>query len=662
MAAKARATICVAVCSILLALPASGRVQNFVNEDWSRKYAAAGSFDQATAMTLDQSNSFAFLVGQTQGPRGHNMSLGGFIPENKGPAIDFDNKMHYSDAFIARVEVTSGKVDWFYRIEKEDFSRFSAVSLSPDGSIVYAAGYINVKRRLKTILISVFEAETGKLRAEPTLINTGGNNFVRALVGSTNGFYLCGHTGGESFEELNTTAKPNTPVKGGILVAHFSDDGQLKWAKQGGVDRLSDFCSGIALSNDSASLSISATSFAKGYSGLKTGRPSLYKLHSNNGSLIWAKKIETSPGVEIVSSAIAQEENSLYMSAYVWADSRRGRRLYLYKVSGSGTLLWAKESCCGEVLTRTMYKGTANFNGLASAELTPGLFIGSDQYLYHFGYYQQAKNAPVNRYAAVLVRMSVFGDQDPNKDISLPLMAFQLLSERPIGKMQSKDGKRIFLARNSAAEGDVPELLQGDVTLDTVGVNARASQGAKTTNITFEIHSTIIPLLSVSDFIAEWLRVSRRDQVKTTSTSKGPQSHAEEGAAGITVSLFDDKESPLNQGSAAMQGVQHLFSRQLASSTNALESHFEVPAGTIVLKDNSLRIVTEEAAKVTKGFDGESALEEKESEGKTGTLKIVTYVAGSMAFVAFLGGFTFLTLRNGHQSTTSSLDGRPAQT
>lgn len=532
----------------LVLIAVTGEAVHFAEMKWQKVYETKKSADYPSGLAIDSTGNHGYMCGSTVSERTSDASLEGKLPEDKRQKHTKQYTGDFEDGIVARFSRSSGELQWVYRKRDDDGnSRFSSISFSGDGKRVYVGGFTSQSKTSVAPLISVLDAETGELIATKTL-DTKSRGFVTALTVSEKSVFVCGRESGANTHTF-MGRKDDDKANGGVFVARLEDEGtslKLKWTKQGGANRLSDYCSDIKLGGKEH-LIVAATVFPERSSGSQsppTGMIRVFNLDPTSSKLRWITDVQRSETVEDIAVGIHADDNAVYVGGSKWTDRYNGKRMMMHKISiEHGHLVWDRkgmqglETCCRSL--KTKLGRSANFPGAASSEPAGGLVQWEDGRIYQVGYMRQKKDNVKDRYSLVLARMNTFGSQDGDHDINYKerssdeIETFQYVSNKPRFVSSDIGGSRLYVLSNGGnPEGDDAAANEFKISVYAVEIDSSkthvplARSGKHYVRVSFQIPSvfTSVERTLLQDIIADRMEIASaqvqvfaNDELKTSS-------------------------------------------------------------------------------------------------------------------------------------------------
>lgn len=507
-------------------------------KSWDSALLTVDSTDQVSSVAATGSgkDEFVYIAGVVTSPRGKSIGLEGLA--NKGITKDTERtKETYSDGFVAKIDSGTRKLVWVYRHEVgkhySEKSKFFDVAYDTAKNRVYAVGNIKSKEtRTYAPVVVILDGATGELKST-SVHDEGiqGNAKYSAVTFFEKDLYICGSdTSGNAGKNKNIDAKAGK-TEGGLLISRASaETGKRLWSRQAGLSRLRDLCSGIVVSESGAELFISATVFPAGEAGKAstktTGKVAVYSVSAAVGNMKWATEIARGKTAQDTSFGVAINNDSVFVSSAKWTDVYRGNRMNLYKLGrDTGTLLFSRETCCGQLLSKLP---DGKYQSKGSAEPARGLYVGGDGFVYQVGAYRARKALGEDTFASVVVRTSIFGQQDPTSDISDPIEHFKYEAYKPLMLSAAADGL-ISIERSgdlTGTDAEAHNVKLIDVKLQPVDTSRQARYRAKTGEYYAQIRAKTsgasektTPLGAISGVVADLTRL-HREQVSATIDPK----------------------------------------------------------------------------------------------------------------------------------------------
>lgn len=633
------------------------QAEKFVSRKWSHRYQTNSTKDIAASIFVDEENGVAFLVGRVKGPRGTNVSFSGLLEKPTGANTLFDDSKTFEDAVIAKVSIEDGSIFWARRLLTPRNSKFSAVTLSRDKQTVFAAGTIFKDSSSQPFIVQAYNTETGAEKGPHFESSATGHHFVRSIIADEESLHVCGRTSTKSGDPLVTAS----PVMGGIMIAAVSLRHEEVWFKQGGTNLQSDYCSALSLSPDRNLLFLAATSrFKSSTDSIMLDIATVYAISPTTGSLVWLKKLQSSPGIDLRSSDIVSDGDAVYVSTSKWTISS-GRKAVIHKLSSArGTVLWSRETCCSSKM------GVVN-NKRIDGEPVIGLAKGNDGYIYHIAHYKQHEKLTKDKHATVIVRVGCYGEYEADMDVSTPVSTFMLQPGMPRWAEIGKGGRMVYVLSNEISVDDagrdrsVPQLGMVRVSGSKRKVIERPRYGAVYLKIGLQVLMQSVSKGAVFDLLAERLRMKHSDMqmMEAEDTSSGADK------VKFTVRVFGEDLEELYSGISAE--VEDLFKGTGHSGKNTFERHFSLSKDKVHLVKGSITRL--ERGRGTAAPGGSSATGSNPGSGavKNGGgsnwMLIGIGIAG-VAGVSLLAGTVFWFWRRRQDDeesfAQSGIDGRPS--
>lgn len=564
-------------------------------KSWDSALLTVDSTDQVSSVAATGSgkDEFVYIAGDVTSPRGKSIGLEGLANKNNSSA-EKGTKETYTDGFVAKIESATRKLVWVYRFEigthYSEKTKFFDVAFDASKNRVYAVGHKKSKdTRTYAPMIAILDGTTGELKSSDVHEeNIKGNAHYSAVTFFDNDLYICGSdtsgkVGGNKNIDVNSEK-----LEGGLIISRASaETGKNLWSRQAGQSRLRDRCSGIAVGESGAELYISATIFPleSGTSVEKaTGKVGVYSVSAAVGNMKWAKEIARGKTAQDISFGIAVDKDSVFVSSAKWTDVYRGKRMNLYKLSReTGTLLFSRETCCGELIPKLP---DGDYQSKGSAEPARGVYIGGDGFVYQVGAYRARKGNGKDTFASVVVRTSIFGQQDVAADISEPIEHFKYEAYKPLMLSAAADGL-VSIERSGDLSGTDAEAHNAkliDVKLQPVETSRQARYRAKTGEYYAQIRAKTsgasektTPLGSIADVIADLTRL-HSDQVTTSIDDK-------DDTTVITATVYSDR--PNVETSPGAHDVLRRMKEVLAVAgprASELETAMFLRAGVLALQ------------------------------------------------------------------------------
>lgn len=554
----------------LLTLTLSVSSIEIAKEAWKKTLSTKDSADEVSAIITAKvgGEDVIIIAGEVSANRGDGVGLEGLV-KGAPPANKTAPSEEYNDGFVAQLSVKTKEVKWVFRYSADEKysvkSKFFDVAFDPKSGHVFAVGHRkDPATRMYVPVMAILKASNGQVYKtveykSPSKAN--GNAHFSTVHYMNNGLYMCGtDTSGVKAgrKRLNSSEK----VDGGLFFMRAnSGTGGEHWSRQSGKDRLRDRCSGIAASEDGANVYFGATEVSKASSGQKsrpTGQVIGYSVKTSNGDLEWRSAMPRGASVQDTTMGIAEKDGAVFLSSAKWTDVYRGKRMFLYKLSGhTGQRLFAVESCCGDILTRI----PGNWKGRGSAEPTRGLFVGDDGFVYQFGSYKARERSAKDGFSNLVVRTSIFGDRDQAKDSSAPVEKYQFEATKPRMMAPTADGTGLIAVElfgdlfGSNAEAHNAKII--DVTLAPVEAARKTTYRSSKGNSFVQVSSRLsaiaqknTPLPAFSSVVADALHLPPA-QVDTKHDGKEDQTV-------VTVSVFTDNTDGGKGGKDATEIKQKL--------------------------------------------------------------------------------------------------------
>jgi hypothetical protein len=680
---------------LLLAVSAVAAVGDAViaSKRWEKGFVTKETADDISTLTVDLDAKYACLAGRVVGPRGSNVSFDALLRQqghretgnvkNPGPEL-YDNTRIFEDGVVVKISRDTADLVWVYRLTTDGYmdSEYTAIAFSVDGKAVYAAGYAkNPATRMRNAIITILDAESGAAAKTIAFPSTNRASFS-AIAALPTSLFLCGRDStSNAYPSIGAEGEDDS---GGVVVMKLSVDGTLKWARQGGAHRLEDFCSDIAVSDDRKAVVVSATVFpANNGSKTRTGQVAVYSLDSDGGRKNWKVSIPRAKTVVDVAMGMIVDANAVYVSASKWTDKYRGNRIFVYKLSEKhGTRLWGKETCCGNLISSL---ADGEYEGKGSAEPAGGLFKAGDSRIYQVGYYRRRLGKERDRYATVLLRASMFGDQGNSDDVSSPVEVFKDLSDKP-KVFASDSGGRLFVVENfgnvtgTDAEANNAKIVSYgfDLAPSIASSIYLATSGLYYSDISANLDPAFLsaPVNALVDIVADHMRVassqislsgsapsvhmSRLESTNlitgrasnTTSAVDAALVHAFATDVTVTATIFTD--NPANEAYAqeAVARMTQLVKVVSADAPSLLEGLLDVVPGTRRVKSD-VKIVRQGLTAERKAggeVDVQGTGDERSAGGLRGREirkggKKVAIIGGAVGGIAVFAGLIYLAVR-----------------
>lgn len=637
--------------------------------EWSKQYKTSTK-DVALSIALDGGNGFVYIVGRTTGPRGMNESFPGLVYNNAMKPGNYDASKAYQDAIIVRVAKQDGRVDWASRLLLAQASGFSAVALSQDGSVVYAAGTATVGKDDKPFIIQKYDANTGKEKGHVFKAGKKSNYMISSIAVAGDDVFLCGR----SSQEVGVPLQSALALTGGIIVGKVSKSKKIAWLRQAGENMAADMCSGLTLSEDKKTAFLAGTSHSR-RSDKQIASSLVIALSTTKGEIVWRKNIQISADTDLRSSGILATTESIYVLTHFWSGTDNLRKSYLHKLSSSrGTLLWSKETCCTSVLNREA--GLKSFEGMGSATPIPGLGFAADKYVYHLVSYRRREELLPNTYSTNVVRVGEYGEQVPKLDISDTVYSFRITPSAPKRALISTMKQGIYVLSNkmpTTAESismSLPTLQYLSFNQSSTTIVSRPVEGVFYINVSMTLNVSTVEVGAVSDLLAERIRISPSQVGFTSNQTLATVFRPSQVTFWMKLYGGSGDMSTLYEG--ARNELASLFLRTEASKKNVFERHFGLGVGAVQLQDGSISM-DEEGLSATAADDGTKTAKAHSSLQQTTTehakearfqWKVFGISAACLSFVVLIAGglFYMIKQRNGAEESfvASSFHGRPA--
>lgn len=512
----------------LVSLTSFASAAEIAKEEWQKTLSTKDSADEVSAIITAKigGEDVVIIAGEVSAIRGKGIGLEGLVKgaPNGNKAMPDDEE--YVDGFVASFSVKTKEVKWVYRYnagEKDSVkSKFFDLAFDEGSGHAFAVGHKkDASTRMYVPVLTILTASSGKVvktvqYKSPS--NANGNAHFSAVSFFNGGVYMCG-TDTSGVKAGRKRLDSSEKVDGGLFfVRADSKTGSESWSRQSGKDRLRDRCSGIASSDDGASVYFSTTEVSKASTGQKsppTGQVVGYSLKTATGDLTWRAAIPRGANVQDIAMGVAQKDEAVYLSSAKWTDVYRGKKIYLYKLSAhTGQRLFSIESCCGDILNRL----PGNFKGRGSAEPARGLFVGDDGFIYQFGSYKVKEESTKDGFANLVVRTSIFGDRDAGKDSSTAVEKYQFEATKPRMMAPTVDRKGLIAVElfgdlfGSNAEAHNAKII--DITLAPVEESRKVTYRSSKGKYFVEVYSRLTalaqkntPLAAFSTVVADALHL-----------------------------------------------------------------------------------------------------------------------------------------------------------
>lgn len=620
----------------------------------TKKYSAAPSADFVQSIVLDNKDAVAYVVGETTSPRGITTPTQSFFAAAQ---TTVKSTLYTQDAVVAKISKDKGQPMWATRLTEQYPTQFSVVAISPDKSTVYAAGIYQKGSGKKALIVQVFDPKTGGLIGGLLESPHVGFTNIHDILAHDDGIYLCGHmtsSTGDSLDTSNSTTGGFTIVK--ISKKASSSGMGVEWIKRGGENLYRDYCRALALSQDKKSLyALGVLSKVKSSGSLQESAL-LYKMDASKGTMVWDRKIQNTAELDVSTSSLTSTESAIFFSARVTADKITRGRMYVYKLSiGAGTLLWAREVCCGNILYRE--PALPNFPQRGDAGLTSRIYFAEDRYLYQVGYYQRMEKSAYNKYAVIVARIGEYAEFDVTKDVSAVPAYFELEPSRPLktGFCWHYDMHAAYVVSNNVTktkgggELGIPQLDIFTFEKSFSKVASVESTGKFQVRVVMRIKFSGVTADEVGDVVLEKLRLSpTKSDMKLTPT-KDDKPERREVVLQLHVAGAKSKQKVAKN---AKQSMKALFAEQNGTRSNAIEIHFNLKPWSIVLEqgvvigDRSESILHDYNPNPGRGLDG---LENRQ----TFSWKIFGVTIGAVGGVAVLIASAMFIIRKRTGSSTT---------
>lgn len=562
-------------------------------KSWDSALLTKDSTDHVSSVIAAGSgkDEYIYIAGGVSSPRGQEIGLQGLVKTGKHNRTEQATKESYTDGFVAKIEAASKKLVWVFRYEvgkdSGEKSKFFDVTVDA-ANRVYAVGHQKSKKtRSYAPLLAILDGSSGDVKT--TIMHDEGikgNAHYSAVAIHGEDVYICGSdTSGNAGGNKNVDPAADK-VEGGLVVARASaDNGKILWSRQAGQSRLRDRCSGMAVADSGTELFVSTTIYPVADGGVSsprtTGQVAVYAVGAVVGDLTWKAEMPRGKTVQDISHGIAVDDDSVFVSSSKWTDVFRGKRMYLHKLArDTGTQLFARETCCGQLLSKLP---DGDYQSKGSAEPGRGLYIGGDGFVYQVGAYRARKASTDDAYASVVVRTSIFGQQNANADISGPIETFKYEAYKPLMLAAASDGL-IAVERTgdlTGTDADAHNAKLTDVKLQPVDVSRqaryRAKSGAHYAQIRAKlapVSDTASPLKSIAAVVADLTRLHAA-QVSATADEK-------DDVTVVTATVYGDR--PNVEGSPGAHDVLRRMKEVLAGAASRpsdLEAAMGLRAGVL---------------------------------------------------------------------------------
>lgn len=438
-----RRCVRIATGAALLNLALGSSVSDIAKLAWQRTLKTADSIDEVSAIAAAKvrGEDVIIIAGEVAAIRGKGVGLKGLVAGAASPNKTIGDREEHVDGFVAQISAVTKDVKWVYRYAPSDSpsvkSKFFDVTFDEASGQVFAVGHKKDPfTRMYVPLLIILSSSNGSFvksveYKSPTRAN--GNAYLSAVTAHGGSLYMCG-TDTAAMKAGRKRLDSGVTADGGLFFMKASSaNGSEEWTRQSGKNRIRDRCSGIAHSDDGTSVYYSTTEFSQASRAQKSSLIAQvfgYKLNAESGNLVWRSEISPPANIDVqeTSMGIAQKDGAVYLSSSKWLDIYRGKRMYLHKLSArTGMPLFAAESCCVDILPRI----PKDFKGKGGAELARGIFVGDDGFAYQYGSYKAHRGSVSAGYASLVVRTSIFGDRDAEKDSSLPIEKYQFEASHP---------------------------------------------------------------------------------------------------------------------------------------------------------------------------------------------------------------------------------------
>lgn len=423
---------------------------------WQKTLKTADSIDKISAIATAKvgGEDMIIIAGEVAAIREKGVGVKGLVVGTGFPNKTKGDRNEHVDGFVAQISAVTKDVRWVYRYAPSDSSgvksKYFDVTFDEASGQVFAVGHKkDLLNRIYVPLLTILSSSDGKAvksveYKSPT--RAGGNAYLSAVTAHGGSLYMCG-TDTAAVKTGRKHLDSSEKADGGLFFMKASSaNGSEKWSCQSGKNRIRDRCSGIAHSHDGTALYFSTTEFSKASRSPKS--PFLaqvfgYRLNAESGNLVWRSAISRHANIDVqeTSMGIAQKDGAVYLSSSKWLDVYRGKRMYLHKLSArTGRPIFAVESCCGDILPRI----SKDFKGKGGAELARGIFVGDDGFVFQYGSYKAYRGSVSVGYASFVVRTSIFGDRDAEKDSSLSIEKYRFEASHPRMMVPKADNSGLF--------------------------------------------------------------------------------------------------------------------------------------------------------------------------------------------------------------------------
>jgi hypothetical protein len=581
--------------ALLLGIISAAAGAEVAAKAWASALITNDSTDQVSSVTAGGTgkDEFVIIAGDVNAKRGEEIGLQGLVANHHSETNTATNET-FADAFVAKVDSATRKLIWVYRYEAgEDYSeksKYFDVTYSAEKNRVFAVGHKKDKAtRTYAPVLTILDGTSGSdISTVIHGVGLNGNAQYTSAAVHGDSVYICGSdTSGKSGGNKNVDA--DAKVDGGLVFARASAaSGKILWSRQAGDSRLRDRCSGVSATGSGTEVFFSATTYPvidPGTSATKvTGQVAVHAVSASLGDLRWKTAISRGQTVDDTSLGIASDDNSIFVSSSKWTDVYRGKRMFLYKLSAStGTVLFGRETCCGQLLSRLP---DGDYQSKGSAEPTRGLYIGKDGFVYQVGAYRARKDSADDGFATVVVRTSIFGQQEAEADISDPIETFMYEAYMPLMLAPSGNGlvsvERYGNLTGSDAEAHNAKVLEMRLQPvdETRQARYRASSGeyyAQFRALLGPVSESATPPTAIAAVIAE---LTRLHVVQVTATADESKE-----VTVVTATVYGDR--PNVETSPGAQDVMRRMKEVMTgsgASASRLESQMNLRAGVLGLR------------------------------------------------------------------------------
>jgi hypothetical protein len=338
---------------------------------------------------------------------------------NFGPSVMSQGTCTSSNIVLVKYN-SSGAAQWARTVTAgSDQSSFSSVSVTSDGSAVYAAGYIygtgtyNFGNGVtatgtyigSNVVLVQYNSSTGVAQWARTL--TAGSNvssFSSVAEASDGSVYAAGYiygTGTYNFGNGVTAAGPTNGPN--LVLVKYSNTGLAQWARTVAGSDQSSF-NGVSVASDG--LSVYAAGYIAGTGTYDFGNSVISAgTYTNGGSVVlvkydsisgfaqWAQTVTAGPGDSLFTSVSAvTSDGSVYAAGYIQGagaytfgigvppitgTSTDGINMVLVKYNSAGVAQWAQTVTAGSTSSENLFGVSVATDGSVYAA---GYIDGSDTF------------------------------------------------------------------------------------------------------------------------------------------------------------------------------------------------------------------------------------------------------------------------------------------